>query len=89
MNKEQLDKASKNTTELMVYLHETEKIKYFIDIVSENKLIRLVGINSKEMWGNGDVVYELVGEEIIDLLKTKLAERESYLDNLSANDLIT
>jgi hypothetical protein len=88
MNVDQLERAKKRATELLKYQQETEELRDFIQQTEENKSLTLRTSHQKEMWSNGEKTFSLMGEEVLQLLKTKMLEREEYIEKLNADDLV-
>lgn len=88
MNIEQIEQAQKKSKELISYNMKTNQIRDFIKNLEENQSVYFQTSYQEMMWDEGKETFELIGEELIELLKKKLWEREEYLEKLDADDLI-
>lgn len=88
MTLDELKRAQDKAKELIDFETKTQRIREFIDTMKESEYLRIVTAHQVDMWYSEKEVYQLVGQELIDILERKYAARVDFIRETTASDLI-
>lgn len=88
MTNDQLEVAEKKIKELRKFARDNDTILNFIERLMGSQYLTLGTAHQYHFDIRAEQLYELIGPELVELLKVKLSEREEYLKSMDALDLV-